>query len=958
VRTRRTLPLTVALLALTSCEVRSAIPAVPALPAATFPGAGGSSGGCDADADGIEAWSCGGLDCDDEDASVRPGADESCGNGRDDDCDGLVDEDCACAPGDLQACWEGLPEQRGVGACSDGVRRCTAEGVWGPCAFAVLPGPEAEGCDRLDSDCDGIADPPSCSGCPDGAVEICGNGLDDDCDWTIDPADLCAASCDAASWACCSENPPALHGFACEEGSGLEPCNVRACLDLDGAPETTCSKACDASGCVCGRSGPTGEVAPVADCGFSTPCARLDCADEQRQPCYAGPPATLGVGICRGGTHSCTSDGPRRAWTSCEDEQTPVPEICGNDVDDDCDGLIDEEDGFSARRCPRPTCPEGAVELCGNGLDDDCDGFADEACPAQGTQPCWTGPLECRGVGACRDGMQAADDGTWGRCTGEVLPTPEQCGDGIDSDCDGLGGVGEPEEPSCCVPSPEVCNGRDDDCDGLSDEGLLDRCGQCAGTGSCYGLAITHPADCSQPGRICDGIEAAPFDDSLITLAHGTFVEGEGPGEVLYVTRVVSGPKPHHEVVQVDTRTGSVVSVLDTGAAWNGEVAALADGSTWLQHIYTVEHVGADGSILCRTDPAGSTYISTVAPEPGGDLWVVLAPNAPGYLLRRYSGTEVIAESAPGVGWSDGIPRCAVVDLQPDLAATDLWPAELGSPIVDGNDRMWYLSPDAFVWAAGRIDVLPAADSVYLGAVLAPDGGILAGWPLRRIDGEALLAGAPDAIRELGSYGEDVTSQQALRDGSVVGYLYHYPEEPLLVRVDGRTGAELARFPIPASNTPYITPNLVVDGRGRVWTGKGDRLFRLDLASREWETFAIGGTEIVTSRFGLAGIRDGEADDHGSWSQDVDAGSSRIAWGELSWESVVPRGSGAMVRVRFANDLPGLAASGVICGPFPRSPADLSGCSQGLRHARIEIELEGVGHPLVGDVRLTWDRPL
>ncbi len=45
----------------------------------------------DADEDGVDAVSCGGLDCDDDDPAVLPGAEEIC-NLRDDDCDGEADE--------------------------------------------------------------------------------------------------------------------------------------------------------------------------------------------------------------------------------------------------------------------------------------------------------------------------------------------------------------------------------------------------------------------------------------------------------------------------------------------------------------------------------------------------------------------------------------------------------------------------------------------------------------------------------------------------------------------------------------------------------------------------------------------------------------------------------------------------------------------------------------------------
>jgi hypothetical protein len=52
---------------------------------------------------------------------------------------------------------------------------------------------------------------------------------------------------------------------------------------------------------------------------------------------YDGPDGTLNVGECRAGVRYC-EDGEIVTFGT----RTPVPEICGNDDDDDCDGLTDE----------------------------------------------------------------------------------------------------------------------------------------------------------------------------------------------------------------------------------------------------------------------------------------------------------------------------------------------------------------------------------------------------------------------------------------------------------------------------------------------------------------------------------------------------------------------------------------------------------------------------------------
>ncbi len=114
----------------------------------------------------------------------------------------------------------------------------------------------------------------------------------------------------------------------------------------------------------------------------------------------------------------------------------------------------------------------GPPDKCGNGLDDNGNGLVDEGCPCKTgqTQKCWSGPASVRNVGACKDGVQACQSFgefmSWGQCLGEVLPSTEIPGNGIDEDCNGSdpGGACKPTS------STEVCgSGKDDDCNGLQD---------------------------------------------------------------------------------------------------------------------------------------------------------------------------------------------------------------------------------------------------------------------------------------------------------------------------------------------------------------------------------------------------------------------------------------------------------------------------------------------------------
>ena len=164
-------------------------------------------------------------------------------------------------------------------------------------------------------------------------------------------------------------------------------------------------------------------------------------------------------------------------------------EICDG-LDNDCDGLVDEE--VDDRNCDTECgqgiqrCLDGNWSICfgGNipeedcdGIDDDCDGEIDESV----TLPCVTlsgnpGFLECI------EGIPAED------CTPEDPDREEVC-DNIDNDMDGL--VDENTDQECqvdchmgrrlciegayigCTAQPaseEVCDGIDNDCDDLIDE--------------------------------------------------------------------------------------------------------------------------------------------------------------------------------------------------------------------------------------------------------------------------------------------------------------------------------------------------------------------------------------------------------------------------------------------------------------------------------------------------------
>ncbi|MEO8846480.1 MAG: choice-of-anchor L domain-containing protein [Kofleriaceae bacterium] len=109
--------------------------------------------------------------------------------------------------------------------------------------------------------------------------------------------------------------------------------------------------------------------------------------------CYTGAPNTSGVGPCTGGSQTCGATG---IWEDCVGEVVPAPETCGDNIDNNCNGMTDEDvdaDGDGYTSCGGDCCDDpsicsdpaavnpGAFEVPGNGVDDNCDGMIDNAVP-------------------------------------------------------------------------------------------------------------------------------------------------------------------------------------------------------------------------------------------------------------------------------------------------------------------------------------------------------------------------------------------------------------------------------------------------------------------------------------------------------------------------------------------------------------------------------------------------
>ena len=349
-----------------------------------------------------------GGDCVDVDVSIWPGAPEYC-DGDDDDCDGTVDEDAVDA-----ATWYTDADGDGFGDPSALILACDEP---------ISASGDATDCD----DTDAAVSP--------AGIEIC-NGVDDDCDDTID-----LESADESTW------------YADEDGDGY------------GDPDDS-TLGCDA---------PAGYGADATDC---------DDADAA-----INPDATE---VCNDLDDDC--DGAVDAGAT--DASTWY-------ADADADGYGDPSVATSA--CVQPTgsvadaldCDDAdaainpdATEVC-NDLDDDCDGAVDEGAIDAST---WYADADADGYGDASTPTTACD-----QPTGSIADA---------TDCDDADAAINPD-------ATEVCNDLDDDCDGAVDDGATDASTWYADADADgYGDPSVATSECDAPtGSIADATDCDDADE-------------------------------------------------------------------------------------------------------------------------------------------------------------------------------------------------------------------------------------------------------------------------------------------------------------------------------------------------------------------------------------------------------------------------------------------------------------
>ncbi len=392
----------------------------------------------------------------------------------------------------------------GVGAClGNGYKYCQ-NGT--ELCSAVAGQPSAEKCDMVDNNCDGQVDegsPESGLPCSSGLPGVCSPGTSLcnagtlECIADIAPGTLDEV-CDGVDQDCdgVADNGFGL-GVMCVEGDGQ--CTAAGVIVCDGPSGTTCS------------ADPAPPVDELCD-GQDNDC---DLSIDEDFP--LGEPCTNGVGACEvAGVIVCSSVGA----TECDAiENAPGVEVCGNALDEDCDGILNngcgdmDGDGlFDAE--------EEAAGLDTGDADSDDDGVPDAAEPFWNEDSDGDGLINALDPDSDDDGLfdgtelglncnDPATDTDAGVCVADADPATQT--DPLAADSDGGGGEDGSEDGNL---DGKVDAGETDPQSGMDDDAIADT----DGDGLSNQLEVTlgtSPTDAdSDDDGLLDGDEPNPSCDT------------------------------------------------------------------------------------------------------------------------------------------------------------------------------------------------------------------------------------------------------------------------------------------------------------------------------------------------------------------------------------------------------------------------------------------------------------
>jgi hypothetical protein len=205
-----------------------------------------------------------------------------------------------------------------------------------------------------------------CSGAPD-----CPKAPDHCADYGNGAGFFCGAGCEA--------NEDCPEGFACTAATSFEGTPVKQCMTVAGLCQCSSHAASNSLGTSCGSMNE--------------------------------------IGTCLG-WRFCGQDG----LTDC-DAPVPIEEVCFNETDDDCNGIVDDGVNCCISDCTGKVCgDDGCSESCG-----ECG--QQEVCSDEGTCVCVP---DCEGKECGSDGCE----GDCGGCPPGTICVDFQCAEGCETDDD------------------------------------------------------------------------------------------------------------------------------------------------------------------------------------------------------------------------------------------------------------------------------------------------------------------------------------------------------------------------------------------------------------------------------------------------------------------------------------------------------------------------------------------